>query len=300
MAREGRNFEEVVKLIEETIAVENVKVKSPDYILDKDTGQPREVDISLRGKIGSSNILVIIECRDQMKHPPQDVTWIEQITCKRKSVSADKLIAVSSNGFTEPAKIKARKNEIELRTFDEIDPEEIHRWFLTSGNIYHNIQMKTVSIVNINLKKKTKKKIEFPDEIVNWQAPIFVIKKEGKSVSLDFIWSLFAEEIYSGVPEDGSKIHKSKIRINIPNIQLSTKSGRIELKSLDFLDVNLWIQAKKIDPTFTRAYKKGTETLAEIQEFELDVEKEKLILDFCGSETSGRHGVSARIKKSSN
>ncbi|VVB64100.1 Uncharacterised protein [uncultured archaeon] len=135
MDRKGRNFEEIVKFIEETLAGTSIKVKSPDYILDKDTGQPREVDISLRGKIGSSNILVIIECRDRMKDPPQDVTWIEQIVCKRNSLGADKVIAISSKGFTEPAKIKAQKNEIELRTFDDIDPEKINRWFFHRWDI---------------------------------------------------------------------------------------------------------------------------------------------------------------------
>jgi hypothetical protein len=164
MVRKGRNFEEVVKLIEETIAGEKIEVKSPDYIPDKDTGQPREVDISLRGKIGSSNVLIIIECRDRMKNPPQDTTWIEQITCKRNSVGADKVIAVSSKGFTEPAKIKAQKNEIELRTFDEICPEEINRWFFSSGYIIHNTQMKTVSTVEIKLNNPKKKEIGFPSE----------------------------------------------------------------------------------------------------------------------------------------
>ncbi len=234
-----------------------------------------------------------------MKHPPQDVTWIEQIACKRNSVGADKVIAVSSKGFTEPAKIKAQKNEIELRTFDEIEPEKINRWFFSSGFIEHHIQMKTVPTVNINCNNPEKKEIDFPDETISWQAPIFVNKKDGRHVSLDDIWSYVAEKIYSGVPEDGSKIHKP-IRLNIPNFQILTNSGPIDVKSLD-LDAILWIEAKKVYPTFTRAYKKGTETLTEIQEFELGiVENEKLILDFCGSEALGKHGVSARKKERSN
>lgn len=298
MVRKGRTFEEVVKLIEETIAGTNIEAKSPDYILDKDTGQLREVDVSLRGKIGSSNILVIIECRDRMKHPPQDVTWIEQIVCKRKSVGADKVIAVSSKGFTEPAKIKAQKNEIELRSFDEINPEEITQWLLPREYICHNTQMKTVSTVDINCDNPEKKEIEFPDEIINWSTNYFVNKKDGSSVSLDVIWSRVAKKIYSRVPEDGSKIHIPKIRINTTNVQILTNSGPIDVISLDLLDVYLWIEAKKIYPTFTRAYKKETETMAEIQEFELDIENEKLILDFCGS--AGKYGVNARRKERSN
>jgi hypothetical protein len=227
-------------LLEEALKNQNIEVKSPDLIPDKDTGQPREVDISLRGRIGSSNILVIIECRDRVKVP--DATWIEQIACKRESVSADKVIAVSSTGFTEPAKIKAQKNKIELRTFEEIDPQEMRRWFLLSGYLDVHRQMMDVRRVNINCSNPEKKKLGLPAEM-DWQSPIFVRKKDGRLVSLYYIWSCFSQKLYSGVPEDGSKI-RLPIRLNFPNeadrYQLLTDSEAIDITFIE-IDAILWI-----------------------------------------------------------
>ncbi len=51
MERKGRNLEEIVKLLEDALKEQNIEIKSPDFIPDKDTGQPREVDISLRGAV---------------------------------------------------------------------------------------------------------------------------------------------------------------------------------------------------------------------------------------------------------
>ncbi|MFZ2799665.1 MAG: restriction endonuclease [Syntrophorhabdus sp.] len=113
----------MVALLEEHLGPLGIEVRSPDYIPDKDTSQLREVDISLRSKIGSSDILVIIECRNRKAN--EDVVWIEQLSRKRESVGADKAVAVSSSGFTVPASLKATKENIELRTLDEIDPNEI-------------------------------------------------------------------------------------------------------------------------------------------------------------------------------
>jgi hypothetical protein len=201
MERRGRNLEEVVRLIEDALQEQDIEIKSPDFIPDIDTGQPREVDISLRGKIGSSKILIIIECRDRIKIP--DATWIEQLACKRESVGADKVIAVSSTGFTEPAKIKAKKNKIELRTFEEIVPQEISQWFPLSGHLDIQKQMCDVRRININCNNPEKKKLELPPEMaarctphIDWQAPIFVLKKDGRHVSLDYIWSCFSVKLY--------------------------------------------------------------------------------------------------------
>lgn len=310
MERKGRNLEEVVKLLEESLQKQNIEVKSPDYIHDKDTGQPREVDISLRGRIGSSNILVIIECRDRTDL--EDARWIEQIASKRESVGADKVIAVSSMGFTEPAKIKAQKNKIELRTFEEIDIEEIRQWFFLSGYISVHKGMKDVRRININCDNPEKKKLEIPAELAarctpyfDWQAPVFVVKKDGRRVSLNYIWSCFFEKLYSDIPEDGSKIH-CPIRLNFKNkddcFQLLTNSGPIDVTFIE-LDAILWFEIEKMSPNFTRAYKdccEETKNLAEIQEFEFDTSDKKVIIDFFISEETGKQGISVRTKECSN
>src|SRR5262245_39374323 len=100
-----RDFELLVARIEEWLGPKGATVKSPDYIADRVTGELREVDASIRLHAGSAPILVTVECRDRVS--VQDVTWIEQIASKRDSVGAARTIAVSSSGFTGPARSKA-------------------------------------------------------------------------------------------------------------------------------------------------------------------------------------------------
>lgn len=123
----------------------DIKITSPDYLVDKITGSKREVDISLRGTFGSNNILIIIECRD--RKGAQDVTWIEQLATKCEDVGANKAIAVSSDGFTSGAIAKASFRNIELRTLDEINQNEILGWFQAkSFGIYHRYYSITKAI----------------------------------------------------------------------------------------------------------------------------------------------------------
>jgi hypothetical protein len=70
--RKGRDLEMLVHQIEQGLVGTSAQVKSPDYIRDVHTGRRREVDISVRQRVGSADLLVIFECRDRRKR--QDAT----------------------------------------------------------------------------------------------------------------------------------------------------------------------------------------------------------------------------------
>ena len=101
-------------------------MRSPDRMADKETGQLREVDASVKYQVGSVPILITIECRDRVE--TEDVTWIEQLIAKRDSIGASATVAVSSAGFSAPALKKAAANRIETRTFREISEDAIREW----------------------------------------------------------------------------------------------------------------------------------------------------------------------------
>ena len=94
-----QKFQELIAHIESFLVSQNLSsspiVKSPDYIPDLDTGRKREVDASIRYKVGSIENLTIIECRKR-KHK-QDVTWIEQLSSKKDNLGAHQFIAVSNS-----------------------------------------------------------------------------------------------------------------------------------------------------------------------------------------------------------
>ncbi|KAB0685591.1 restriction endonuclease [Burkholderia territorii] len=115
---EWRKFEEQVARIESALSGSLASIKSPDFLIDVDTREPREVDAVMRVNAGSTTLLIGFECRK--RNTPQDVTWIEQLIGKRSSLNLDKLIAVSAEGFTPAAMEKAKKNGIEFRQLSEM------------------------------------------------------------------------------------------------------------------------------------------------------------------------------------
>jgi len=121
-----RDFERMVATIERHFSPQGATVKSPDFCEDLRTGQKREVDGSIRYRVGSTPILITLECRD--RSATQDVTWIEQLASKRDAIGAACTVAVSASGFSEPALRAARFHGIQTRLLREIDDEAARVW----------------------------------------------------------------------------------------------------------------------------------------------------------------------------
>jgi hypothetical protein len=123
-----REFERLISRVERTLAGQTVKVTSPDRIKSLLTGRSREVDASLRTKIGSADIIVTIECRK--RSAKQDVTWIEQLSSKRAAIGAARTIAVSSTPFSTDAIRAAAFYGIDLRVATDVTDEDVQSWML--------------------------------------------------------------------------------------------------------------------------------------------------------------------------
>ncbi len=119
-----KEFEQLVARIEKDAGPLGLTVVSPDRILCKITGRKREVDVSIRSRAGTTNILITIECRK--RHPKQDVTWIEQLAAKRDAIGASCTIAVSSSGFSPNAAAVAHRHGVQLRRLSEVSVADIN------------------------------------------------------------------------------------------------------------------------------------------------------------------------------
>ncbi|RPJ77122.1 MAG: hypothetical protein EHM20_06585 [Alphaproteobacteria bacterium] len=124
--KRGRSFEELIAIIESHSTPLGAVVKSPDKIVDKTTGQLREVDATIRHKIGSASILIAIECRDRSRI--EDCIWIEQLAQKKEAIGANVMIAVSSRAFSKPALRKAKEYNIEIRVLRDISEKALENW----------------------------------------------------------------------------------------------------------------------------------------------------------------------------
>lgn len=110
-AHRGRALELLVKRIKEH-QLPDATIRSPEFVPDKDTSQPREVDIGIRMLSHGDPIFIAIECRD--RGALQAVEWVEQLICKKQSVGANVLVAITSSRFSKPARIKALKHGVIL------------------------------------------------------------------------------------------------------------------------------------------------------------------------------------------
>jgi hypothetical protein len=118
----------------------------------------------------------------------QDVNWIEQIATKRAHIGANQTIAVSSRGFSEPAKRAAAAHGIELRLISEVSGDDLLR--IASG-----LEVRSESVsVEIGALQVTFDGAFAPpptalaDELAKWSASnldarIF-LDEEGREVSL--------------------------------------------------------------------------------------------------------------------
>jgi hypothetical protein len=146
MPRAGRSLELLVQALEQLLAGSPVEIRSPDYIKGRNSGSLREVDVSLRSRLGSVSVLVIIECRDREQR--QDVTWIEQLASKREDVGADKAVAVSAGGFSAGARNLARAKQVDLRSLESLGPDVVYDW-LAAETLDH--RTRHVDAVNISV-----------------------------------------------------------------------------------------------------------------------------------------------------
>ena len=108
---------------------EGVDVKMRETFHSTETGkQIGELDIAIRGEFGTSEFFVGIECRDRPANRPQGIPWIREIVGKRSQLGLDKMIAVSSTGFTADAEKYAEAENIELIALSALEENSIKDW----------------------------------------------------------------------------------------------------------------------------------------------------------------------------
>jgi hypothetical protein len=193
MARKGRDFELLVEALERFLATAPVEIKSPGYVTGKLSGTRREVDVSVRGTVGSVALFVMIECRKRKDR--QDVRWIEQVASKKADVGADRAVAVSAQPFSIGAVNMAASLGIELRTFAQVDEPAAQGWVepLFKGVEDFNLEWDDVQI-GIRTPKDGPDDIAHPvrQDGVRLDAPIFRLP-DGTSHSLDEVF--FSEAV---------------------------------------------------------------------------------------------------------
>jgi hypothetical protein len=135
----------VVFLLKQHIAGD-ARVTESAELIDLVSGTPREVDVCIEAEIANHAVRVCLECRDQKR--PQTVAWVEEMRSKHDRLPTDRLVLVSSSGFTAEALSKARSFGIETIVPEELTDEQaskIATWVRMVFSVLH-IQVETVRV----------------------------------------------------------------------------------------------------------------------------------------------------------
>lgn len=128
MKTDGKQLEALVAFVEARLLPRGFDVKSNERVFNDEGNQVAEFDIEIRGKVGSTSIAWLIECRDRPGHGAAPGSWIEQLVGRRTRFGFNKVTAVSTTGFAAGAIEFAEAQGIELREVRALDASEFCDW----------------------------------------------------------------------------------------------------------------------------------------------------------------------------
>jgi len=121
--RPGQRFQNFVAMLERMFAHrDGVKVESPLRLRDKDTGRLREHDVVITRTTHHGPSLTALECKDHGRKI--GVTEVEAFSKKCEKTGIHRGIIVSSSGFAETARTKAKALNITLMSLTDAETFE--------------------------------------------------------------------------------------------------------------------------------------------------------------------------------
>jgi len=132
---DGKSLEDFASTIEGLYLPEGFTVTTNvrEY---RDGIQLAEFDIQITGRLGTCDVRWLVECRDRPSDGPQGTAWIEQLIARKGQYKFDKVIAVSSTGFTAGAELIANENDVQLRAVHELDADSIAEWIRPDAMLF--------------------------------------------------------------------------------------------------------------------------------------------------------------------
>jgi hypothetical protein len=319
MVNSGKFLEGFVNRIEKLVIPLGFTILPNERVINDDGIQIAEFDIEISGKIGTTNFKWLIECRDRPTQGAAPGSWIEQLMGRRDRFNFDKVIAVSTTGFTEGARIYAKESGIEIRTVTEADLDEISDWFLlkemsviTRGSIVNSAKL----IVDENEGIEIKEALGQVLATNSPEAPILVSTESGRHISvikafeevlygLDGLVDELVDGLYEGINPEGT-IKKVNLRVTYPqdnsHYVVESKLGNIRIKEILF-EGDITLKIEKIPIMTIKKYENvlNGEVIATSASFDFELEGKSREISFNKiSETGEIHVVLGAPKKHPN
>ena len=121
MKKKWKEFEKLAADIQKQLSP-NAVVTHNDKIKGR-SGRVRQIDISIKQKIGQFDVLIVIDCKDYKKRV--DIKDVESVIGQVQDVMAHQGAIISSSGFTKTAKERAKLAGIKIYELSDSLPNKL-------------------------------------------------------------------------------------------------------------------------------------------------------------------------------
>ena len=157
MVQQGHFLEIMMANLQSYLGPEGIDVKLREKFYNPESGRLiGEIDITVRGEFGTSKFFFGIECRDRPANGTQGLPWIREIVGKKRQLKPDKMIAVSSTGFTADAQQFADEESIDLITIADPTDGVLKEWFKILDVSYTDWRIAVTRPLTLNLVDRTR------------------------------------------------------------------------------------------------------------------------------------------------
>lgn len=284
MINKGTGLEIFVSEIEKVFATHPVDVSINRKTFLNDGTQLAEFDVIVEGKVGTSQVKLLLECRNRPSEGAAPGSWIEQLVGRRNLHGFDKVIAVSTTGFSSGARELAAAGGIELREVAEDSLESVSEWFALNEFTVIRRRM-DLSSVYFGLSGVEEKAVAaHKNAIADGKAKF--LTPDGRRVRpKDMFFGVVSsnEQLYQDL-EPGQRKSVSILARYDPadRFVLESDSGEAEISEIHFKG-ELWIEenTQAVTPT-VRRYENVTahELITRTASFSLEVGEHNLELAF--------------------
>jgi Restriction endonuclease len=219
--RRSNLFQDVVALIHQHMA-RGAMVEESAMLVNRVTGEQREVDVAIRANTAGHEVVVAVEARASRRRA--DVQWVEGMLGKHAHLPSDKLVLVSQRGFSRQARKLAEENgAIALEPLDLTGEDP-------AGRIVNRLKSIWPKIVSLT-PERAQVTVERPEGVKWFSAPpdLTLFQEDGSELGnlLDFIkasvqvsWDKIMEDIgLRDIPETIDRYFTLEIGNPIVNLE---------------------------------------------------------------------------------
>lgn len=305
--KSGKELEALIQQIETFFLPDNFDIKGNEKVYNDEGDQIAEFDIEIHGKLGSTDISWLIECRDRPSQGAAPGSWIEQLVGRKNRFGFNKVTAVSTTGFSESASEYAEEKGIELRTLKEITPEDISSWFKLENMLFtewradlEHISLDLSPDITEDVDKAIRK--TKPSDYID--IAYLVSTKTGENVrSEDAFLSIVQQNNLFEKIEPDRLTQKVEIHVNYTNDSdhyiIETDEGNARIIGIKFIGtLTRKDQIIPVSNISEYAQNENGEVIAQVAGFKINVQHEDINIEFHNlSEIGEKHIVVRKIEK---